>query len=155
MKPSVIIKNGICNYHIVGANFSDPCERYAAAELQKYIYKSTGVFIPYFSDRCEKRSPEIIIGIGTRDAASRISSEELSVLGEEGCLIKTLGDDILITGKTPRGTLYGAYEFLERFLGFRAFTAEVEKMLAAKAPNAEMMTLAGGQPLYDYVISVE
>lgn len=128
MKPSVIIKNGICNYHIVGANFSDPCERYAAAELQKYIYKSTGVFIPYFSDRCEKRSPEIIIGIGTRDAASRISSEELSVLGEEGCLIKTLGDDILITGKTPRGTLYGAYEFLERFLGFRAFTAEVEKI---------------------------
>lgn len=35
MKPSVIIKNGICNYHIVGANFSDPCERYAAAETEE------------------------------------------------------------------------------------------------------------------------
>ena len=34
-------------------------------------------------------------------------------------------------------------------------TATVEAMLAAKALGAEMMTLDGGQPLYDYVISLE
>ena len=128
MKQFEIIKDGVCNYHIAGANFSDPCERYAAAQLQKYIYKSTGVFIPYFSDRCDRRSAEIIIGIDTRNAKACVEAEKIDALGEEGCLIKTLDEDILITGKTSRGTLYGVYEFLERFLGFRAFTDEIEKL---------------------------
>ena len=128
LKELEIIKNGVCNYHIVGANFSDSCQRYAAAQLQKYIYKSTGVFIPYFSDRCEKRGPEIIIGHTTRDAEQYLSSEEINTLGEEGCLIRNLGDDLLITGKTSRGTLYGVYEFCERFLGFRAFTKKEERL---------------------------
>lgn len=34
-------------------------------------------------------------------------------------------------------------------------TATVQNMLAAKAPDAEIMVMEGGQPLYDYVISVE
>ncbi len=123
-----IIKDNVCRFHIVGANFSDPCERYAAAQLQHYIYKSTGVFIPYFSDRCPKRSAEIIIGVNTRSAKNHIPSSEIDALGEEGCLIRTAGEDIIITGKTSRGTLYGVYEFLERFLGFCAYTKEVEKI---------------------------
>lgn len=126
MKQYEIIKNKKCNYHIVGANFSSSCDRYAASQLQKYIYDSTGVFIPYFSDRCPKRGPEIIIGADTRNGHTLISDKELENLGEEGCIIRTFGDDIRITGKTSRGTLYGVYEFLERFLGFKAFTKDVE-----------------------------
>jgi len=34
-------------------------------------------------------------------------------------------------------------------------TAKVQEMLAARAPSAEMLVLEGGQPLYDYVISLE
>ena len=34
-------------------------------------------------------------------------------------------------------------------------TAKVEAILQAKAPDAEVMTISGGQPLYDYVIAVE
>jgi len=128
LKNYVIIDNKKCNYHIVGANFSTSCDRFAASQLQKYIYDSTGVFIPYFSDRCDKRGPEIIVGIDTRNAKSLVSREEIDSLGEEGCLIKTLGEDILIAGKTSRGTLYGAYEFLERFLGLRVFTKDVETL---------------------------
>lgn len=128
LKKLEIIKNGICNYHIVGANFSSPCDRYAASQLQHYIYKSTGVFIPYFSDRCAKRTPEIIVGIDTRNAGSLVDPAAIKALGEEGCLIKTVGEDIIITGGTDRGTLYGVYEFLERFLNFRAFTKEVERI---------------------------
>ena len=87
LKNYVIIDNKKCNYHIVGANFSTSCDRYAASQLQKYIYDSTGVFIPYFSDRCDKRGPEIIVGIDTRNAKSFVSREEIDSLGEEGGLI--------------------------------------------------------------------
>lgn len=127
MKTYDVISGGMAHYHIVGANFSTSAERYAASEIQKYIYDSTDTFIPYHSDRCTKRSPEIIIGYKTRGAESFVTKEEIDSLGEEGFIIRTLGEDILITGKTPRGTLYGAYEFLRRFIGFRAFTKSVEK----------------------------
>lgn len=39
-----------------------------------------------------------------------------------------MDQDILITGKTSRGTLYGVYEFLRRFVGSRAFTKDIEKV---------------------------
>ncbi len=128
MKELSIISQGVCNYHIVGANFSTPCDRYAASQLQHYIYEATGTFIPYFSDRCPRRSAEILIGADTRNGHEMVSDEELAALGEEGFLIRTAGEDLLITGNTPRGTLYGVYEFLRRFLGFRAFTKDVERI---------------------------
>ena len=128
MKEYAIITGGRCHYTVVGANLSDSCERYAASELQKYLYESTGVFVPYISDRCARRGPEILIGADTRNGRDLVSEEELLELGDDGFLIKTLEEDILITGKTSRGTLYGVYEFLRRFAGFRAFTKDVEKV---------------------------
>ncbi len=128
MKEYVIIQDKQCFYHITGANMSTSCDRYAASELQKYIYDSTGVLIPYFSDRCPRRSPEILIGYETRNGSDFVTKEELDALGDDGFLIRTLDEDILITGKTSRGTLYGVYEFLRRFVGFRSFTKDVEKV---------------------------
>lgn len=128
MKTYRIIQNNRCYYTVVGANMSDSCERYAASQLQRYLYDGTSTFIPYISDLCKKRGPEILIGADTREARRSVSEEELNVLGEDGFLIKTLDEDILITGKTSRGTLYGVYEFLRRFVGFRAFTKDVEKV---------------------------
>lgn len=128
MKEYGIIKNGRCFYTVVGANMSTSCDRYAASQLQKYLYDSTGVFVPYFSDRCKRRGPELLIGADTRNARDFVSTEELDALGDDGFLIRTLDEDILITGKTSRGTLYGVYEFLRRFVGFRCFTKDVEKV---------------------------
>ncbi|MBO7761632.1 MAG: DUF4838 domain-containing protein [Clostridia bacterium] len=128
MSSYTIIQNSIAHYQIVGANLSASCERYAAAELQKYIYRATGVFIPYYSDRLDPLGPEIYIGYKTRNGKEYLTDEELSRMGEDGFLIRTVGKTILITGATPRGTLYGVYEFLRRFLGFRAFTKSVERI---------------------------
>ncbi len=128
MKEHLIIKDRKCNYTVVGANLSDSCERYAASELHKYLYQSTGVFVPYISDRCAKRSPEILIGADTRNGRDLVGDAELDALGDDGFLIKSFDENILITGKTSRGTLYGVYEFLRRFVGFRSFTKDIEKV---------------------------
>ena len=121
-----IIENGKSTYHIVGSEHSDECERYAASELQKYIYQSTDVLLPYFAERCEKRGSEIIVGKGAR--GNFLSEKELNSLTDEGFVIKSVGEDIFICGKTSRGTLYGVYSFLEKFFGFRAFTKDAEKI---------------------------
>lgn len=128
MKEYRIIKDAHCFYTVVGANASTSCDRYAASQLQKYLYDSTGVFVPYISDRCAKRGPEILIGADTRNGRDCVTRAELDALGDDGFLIKTLEQDILITGKTSRGTLYGVYEFLRRFVGFRSFTKDIEKV---------------------------
>lgn len=121
-----LIETGKSKYFIVGSEFSDECDRYAASELQKYIYRSTDVLMPYFAERCEKRGPEIMVGKGAR--GNFLTDEELNSITDEGFVIKSVEDNIFICGKTSRGTLYGVYTFLEKFFGFRAFTKDVEKI---------------------------
>ena len=117
----VILESGKSNYSIVTSKFAAEGVLYAASELYKYLFLSTNTLLPYYSDRCVKRGPEIRIGEGARG-----KREDLSVLSEEGYLIKTDGEDIIITGQTPRGVIYGVYRFLEQMIAFRCFTKDVE-----------------------------
>lgn len=125
MKKYIIAQNGQSAYWIVTSQFAENAELYAASQLQKYLYESLNTYVPYFSDRCIRRGKEIFIGKSARDIGANI---DFSSLGEEGYLIQTIGDDILIAGNTGRGTLYGVYAFLEKFLKYRMFTNDVEKI---------------------------
>jgi hypothetical protein len=42
---------------------------------------------------------------------------DLAGLGEEEWVIRTVGEDLVIAGGRPRGTLYGVYQFLEHQVG--------------------------------------
>ena len=129
MSYASIVANGKSGYHIVGSYFADECERFAASQLQKYIYEATNVLLTYYSDICPKRGLEILVGKEARNAAEYVEEGELAALGEEGFLIRRCEDGtLLILGNQSRGTLYGVYAFLERFLGFRAFRTGVEKI---------------------------
>lgn len=118
-----IINNNHTTYHIVHSVNSTEAERYACMELQKYIYLSTNILIPVFSDKCAKRSKEIIIG----DARTNSYKSELIGKSSEAFLIKVVDENVYITGNSPRGILYGAYNFLEQFINFRCYTKDCEK----------------------------
>lgn len=117
----IIAENGESVYHITAHQYADETVRYAASELQKYLLKSTNAAIPYHSDRCPQRGPEIRIGQNVRGTAYIPAGAE-----EESYRIFSRGEDIYIVGNTARGVLYGVYGFLERFCGFRCFTKDVE-----------------------------
>ncbi|MBR7161025.1 MAG: DUF4838 domain-containing protein, partial [Clostridia bacterium] len=89
----------------------------------RYLYQATGAIIPYFSDisRCPRRTPEIHIGSNVRGIQT-----DVSALSNDGFIIRTRGEDIVIAGKTPRGTVYGVYYFLEKYIGFKCFTKDTE-----------------------------
>ncbi len=126
MRTYEIIKDGKSDYHIVTSQYASAAERHAAAELQTYLYQATDVCVPFFSDRCPRRGPEILVGMPPRDTEALT---DVSDLGEEGFLIETLpSGDIAIRGASPRGTLYGVFRFLELFLGFRCFRRDIEKI---------------------------
>ena len=121
MSKYCIAHNGKSAFHIVNHQYSDETVRYAASELQKYLLKSTNAIVPYFSDRCPMRGPEIRLGANVR--------EETAVekdLCEDGFRIRAAGEHITITSSTSRGVLYGVYRFLEIFCGFHCFTKTLE-----------------------------
>lgn len=118
-----IAANGESNFHIVNHQYSDETVRYAASELQKYLLKATNAAIPYYSDRCPMRGPEIRIGENVRGETA-VETD----LDTEGFYIRGQGEHIAITGKTSRGVLYGVYRFLEIFCNFRSFTKDAEQI---------------------------
>jgi len=98
-------------------------EKFAAEELTAYIHKISGAEL---SENFDTEYQIIIGGPERNKAAAQIISQtefERLVSGPEGFLIKITEQELLIAGssKNPgeqeRGTLYGVYEFLERFLG--------------------------------------
>ena len=121
MSKYVIADHGESIFHIVNHQYSDECIRYAASELQKYLLQATGAAIPYYSDRCAIRGPEIRLGAGVRG-----ETETENGLREDGFCIRSAGEHITITASSSRGVLYGVYRFLEIFCNFRCFTPTVE-----------------------------
>ena len=122
MNKIVLIDNKKTNYHIVHSVNSTECERYACSQLQKYLYESLDYPIPIFSDKCSSRGPEILIGSARGNNIKNL----INNYSEEAYIIKEENDNIIITGNSPRGILYGVYRFLEEFIGFRCFSIDCE-----------------------------
>ena len=121
MNKYCIAKHGKSTFHIVDHKYTDETVRYAAGELQKYLYKATNALVPYFSDCCPMRGPEIRLGANVR-GETKIETN----LCDDGFYIRADGENITITSSTSRGVLYGVYRFLEIFCNFRCFTKSAE-----------------------------
>lgn len=137
-----IAENGNSNFHIANHRYADETVRYAASELQKYILIATGADIPYFSDRCPVRGPEIRVGADVRDMVN-------SELPPEGYRIREDGTNIYIEGGTSRGVLYGVYHFLERYCGFHCFTKDEETIEKSDILDVEVDD-EQGSPAFEY-----
>lgn len=123
----IINKNALVptEYHISYNKDCDECVRFSAKELQKYLYKSTKVCVPLFSDKCPRRGKEIIIGTSRgKDFTSMLND-----LSDESFLIKADDGDLIITGKTSRAVMYGVYYFLNKHIGFRCLSNDTEIVL--------------------------
>ena len=105
-----------------------PAEAHAARELSKYIRLTTGDYIPVTDEGADPFPFEIIVGETSREA-----TEGYTVPREnyeyEGFRIFAVNKKLVIAGGHPRGTLYGVYEFLEKYLGWRFYTVDLERSI--------------------------
>jgi uncharacterized protein DUF4838 len=104
--------------HSVGASKS---EQFAARELAVYLGKLTGAEFSIVIGSNAARS----IQVGDTVLAQK-ASIDVSKLGREEWVIKTVGDTLFIAGGKPRGTLYGVYAFLETQAGISWLTPAAE-----------------------------
>ncbi|MBN1673159.1 MAG: DUF4838 domain-containing protein [Kiritimatiellae bacterium] len=131
-----LVKDGRPNARIVVG--ADVCKvaRFAARELQAYIEKATGATLPIERELGNDGRPDIVVGAGSIAAALGVTTEGL---GRDAYVIRTAGNRLVILGRDDpkkdlaaalssagggwhdfeHATVFGVYEFLERFLGVR------------------------------------
>ncbi len=95
-------------------------ERYAAEEFQGLFKEAIGIELP-ICNTPPQSTHNIFIGAGQAMSQSPVAFS-IDDLGEEGLRIYIQSGNIAIAGGRPRGTLYGVYEFAEKYLGVRFLT---------------------------------
>jgi hypothetical protein len=119
-----ISKEGKSAYVIVIADNAIPAEQSAADELQDYLTQITGARLPIQreSDVAIGDAPLVLVG-QTNLTRRMLSSENWESLGQDGIIIKTSGDRLILAGGRPRGALYAVDSFLENTCGVRWWTS--------------------------------
>lgn len=122
---NIITKNGKSDYVIYVSAHATKSEKLAADELQKYIFKTSGARLKISHDAVKNKF--ICVGY----AKAKADGLKMTNIKLEGFRILAKNDRIYIYGRdtadgkhTPNGgfshgTLFGAYTFLEKFVGVR------------------------------------
>ncbi len=99
-------------------------EYQAATELAEYVRLATGAALPIRSDAEQVSGTLILVGDSKLTEQLKITASDLPM---EGFRVATFADGLAIVGRQPdlkitpesKGTLWGVYDFLERYFGIR------------------------------------
>ena len=130
-KPLVLVKDGKICFVIVTADKPDAIAAYAAKELKDHFKMACGTAPAIVRESQYTSGPAIMVG-GT--AVAKKYGIDPGLLSPETLVVARLNDVIVVSGgddpsvpasmvsgyaAVPVGTLYAAYEFLEKTVGFR------------------------------------
>ena len=108
---------------VLGPDATAP-ERYAAEQLAVYLGRVTGAEFKT-SDNAAVSGSRIFVG-QTAVTKERLDEFDWASPRTDGILVRTVGNDLVLAGDRPRGSMYAVYSFLEDRLGVRWWTAGAE-----------------------------
>jgi len=116
VRATTIAENGVARAVIVIAPDAAEPEQHAAGELANFLSQITGAKFDIVPPPAAGKS-RLLVG----PQAAKLAAPDFSAdgLGAEGIIIRSAGDDLILAGGYPRGTLYAVYTFLEEQLGCR------------------------------------
>ncbi|MCX7597738.1 MAG: DUF4838 domain-containing protein [Armatimonadetes bacterium] len=117
----VIAQHGQARATIVLGSDPTPAEETAARELAQHLERITGATFPVVAESEVVRGSRLLVG-PSEEARHLLGSDTVDSLGPEEFIVRTIGEDLLLVGGRPRGTLYAVYSFLEDDLGCRWMT---------------------------------
>ncbi len=101
-------------------------EQTAARELASYLASVTGgAFAVLPEAQAPAQGPRVFVGPTAFAVSQGIDPESL---GPEEWVMRTAGNDLILTGGRPRGTLYAVYRFLEDVVGVHWWNAYEESV---------------------------
>ena len=149
LQPEIILaQNGNSLYRIVLPSSASAQEQKAATVLQDYLMQISGAAIPIISANKPGSKYEIILGQNERLDALGIAVN-FNELEADGFVIKTDSLRLIIAGGNDKGTLFGVYTLLEKYLGCRMYAPgvkiipEKDTLVLGKINDKEV-------PLYNY-----
>lgn len=120
---------------VVAADASAP-QKHAAQELASFLQQVTGGEFDIVQKPLQGKSSLLV---GPKAAKTADPAFSTHGLGHDGLIIRTVGDDLILAGGEPRGTLYAVYSFLEDHVGCRWWTPHAS--LIPKKPNLSVGSL--------------
>ena len=116
-----IAQNGTAEAVIVIAADAAEPERHAATELAGFLRQITGAT---FEIQVPPAAGQSRLLVGPGAAKSAVADFSTEGLGSDGIIIRTIGNDLILAGGRPRGTLYAVYTFLEEHIGCRWWSSK-------------------------------
>ncbi|MEA1952705.1 MAG: DUF4838 domain-containing protein [Planctomycetota bacterium] len=134
-----IVAAGKSDYVIVTPVKPAPPVQTAAKELQEHLAKATGAKLEILAeDKAAADAKQILVGPSNR-AKKLLPGIDPAKLGHDGIVMRTVGSNIVLMGRPPRGTLYAVYTFLEDVVGCRWWTST--ESFVPKKPDLSVPTL--------------
>ncbi len=121
----VLADKALSAYRIVIPASPTTNEQKAATVLQDYLIRISDAVLPIVSSDKTRSPYEIVLGQNGRLDELGISVN-FNELGSDGFIIRTDSLRLLITGGNGKGTLYGVYTFLEKYLSCRMYSPQVK-----------------------------
>ncbi len=128
-----IAENGQAKAVIAVAADAPLPEQFAAEELARFLNQITGATFPIQNEPADSQ-PCLLVGVKMAQTADPQFNPEK--LGQDGIVIRTLDNKLILAGGYPRGTLYAVYTFLEEQLGCRWWSSTVSTI-----PQQQTITL--------------
>ena len=115
-------------------------EQLAARELADHLAQIVGDRPPIVDAPGERTR----VFVGRSVAIERLVPDvDFGALGTDGIIIRTVGDDLVLTGGRPRGVLFAVYTFLQDVVGVRWWAPD-----ALHVPHEPSLTLGGLSTVY-------
>jgi hypothetical protein len=112
-------------YRIVIPSAASLHELKASKVLQDYLLQISGAALPIIS--AEKSTSDYEIVLGQNERLDELGIQvNYNSLKKDGFIIKTDSLRLIIAGGNGKGTLYGVYTFLEKYLGCRMYSPTVK-----------------------------
>ncbi|NQS89602.1 DUF4838 domain-containing protein [Patescibacteria group bacterium] len=125
-------------------------ELFAASELAKYLSQIFGC--KFSIGRVEDGSTGFIVAALDCEAIKKIVSRNKYSIVNDGYLVKSFKETVLITSPMPRGVLFGVYAFLEKIIGVKWLYPgpEGEIIPDIKGIDLDFSEIAVPKPRFDY-----
>ncbi len=136
MKKLTVCGADIAQYTIVLPDTPEQAEETAAEFLKRVIDASCGVTLPV----SHKMTAHSIV-LGSREHDPRIKWDGFRTATDE--------NHLYLHGNIPRGTLYAAYNFAEKYLGYRYFADDLEVIPTDGITDVPVGTDTVDNPVYE------
>lgn len=126
---TVLIENSKSDYKIVIPEVSTQMEKYAATELQKYLYEATGCTLQIITDEgLQHDNSQKLLSIGQTSLLKAQTDIviDINVMGETAPSIDTIENTVYMVGADSYGTINAVYKFLQYQIGFKVFAYDCE-----------------------------